>query len=77
MHWIITGFQFYNNHRTGEPYPIKALWISSMNPVNSHPNSNNIKELLLRMEFTVVVDLFMSATAEYADIVLPGCTLFE
>lgn len=73
----VPSYQFYENHLTGKPYPIKALWVSSHNPANSHPNSNNFKKLMLSMEFTVVVDLFMSATAELADIVLPGCTTYE
>lgn len=73
----VTSSQFYENHLTGKPYPIKALWVSTHNPANSHPNRNNFKELMLSMDFNVVVDLFISATAEYADIVLPGCTAFE
>ena len=77
VHKQIYGYQFFHNHRTGKPYPIKALWVSAQNPANSHPNRNNTKELLSHMEFIAVIDLFMSATAEYADIVLPGCTLFE
>ncbi len=77
MYKRISSFQFYENHRTGKPYPIKALWVSSHNPANSHPNRNNFIELMRSMEIIVVVDLFMTATAEYADIVLPGCTNFE
>lgn len=69
--------KFYENQLTGKPHPIKALWLSAQNPANSHQNRNNIIEILSRMEFTVVVELFMSATAEYADMVLPGCTTFE
>lgn len=77
MYKEIPSFQFYDNHLTVKPYPIKAFWGSSSNPANSHPNSNNIRKLLSSMEFIVVVDLFMSATADLADIVLPGCTSFE
>jgi anaerobic selenocysteine-containing dehydrogenase len=73
----LTSFQFYNSHLTGKPYPIKAFWVSSHNPANSHPNRNNMQQLLSNMEFIVVSELFMSTTAEYADIVLPGSTTFE
>jgi anaerobic selenocysteine-containing dehydrogenase len=63
---------------TGEPYPIKALWLARHNLVNQMPNANKmIRELFPRLEFIVVVDMFMSATAEYADIVLPVCTYLE
>jgi anaerobic dimethyl sulfoxide reductase subunit A len=73
----LTSNEFYHNHRTGKPYPIKAFWVSSHNPANSHANRNNFLELMRSMELVVVVDLIMSATAEYADIVLPGCTSYE
>lgn len=72
-----TTFQFYNCNLTGKPYPIKAFWASGQNPANSHANRNKILELLKSMEFIVASELFMTATAEYADIVLPVCTLFE
>jgi anaerobic selenocysteine-containing dehydrogenase len=63
---------------TGKPYPIKALWLARHNLVNQMPNANKmIKELFPRLEFIVVVDMFMSASAEYADIILPVCTYLE
>lgn len=63
---------------TGEPYPIKALWLARHNLVNQMPNANKmIKELFPNLEFIVVVDMFMNASAEYADIVLPVCTYLE
>ena len=69
--------QFIETVLTEDPYPIKAMWISHHNPANQEPDRNKFKECMSRMEFTVVVDLFMTPTAEYADVVLPACTTFE
>jgi len=63
---------------TGEPYPIKALWIGRHSTLNQGPNYNKfIKELIPRLEFIVVADLFMTASAQYADVLLPVCSHFE
>jgi len=62
---------------TEKPYPIKAMWVSSHNPANSQADHNKFKEVMARLELIVVTELFMSATAEQADIVLPGSTPFE
>lgn len=61
-----------------DPFPLKALWIGGANMLNQCPNSNKmVNEVLERLEFNVVVDLFLTSTAQYADIVLPGTTFYE
>jgi len=61
-----------------DPYPLRGLWIAGANLLNQSPNAHRIfKEILPRLELIVVVDLFMTLTAEYADIVLPVCSSFE
>lgn len=68
----------YNAIVDGDPYPIKALWIAKHNFVNQLPDTRRIvNELFPKLEFIVVADLFMNASAHYADIVLPVCTYFE
>jgi assimilatory nitrate reductase catalytic subunit len=42
------------------------------NPMVSHPDGNYAREALERLEFLCVIDFFMSETARYADVVLPG-----
>ena len=61
----------------GKPYPIKALIVSGGNPALSMPDSKAWSEALKRLEFTVVIDLFMTETARYAHIVLPACSFLE
>jgi assimilatory nitrate reductase catalytic subunit len=42
------------------------------NPMVSHPDTNFVRETLENLEFLCVIDFFMSETARYADVVLPG-----
>ncbi len=58
--------------------PIKALFVYNSNPLAISTNTNLIKKGLLREDlFTVVVDPFITDTADYADILLPAATFFE
>ena len=57
---------------TGKPYPIKAMIIDGTNPVLTWPNSSRVVEALKKVEFLVVMDLFMTPTAELAHLVLPA-----
>ena len=61
----------------GKPHPIKALIVVAGNPAISMPDSRKWKEAMENLNFLVVMDLFMTETAELADIVLPACTCFE
>jgi anaerobic selenocysteine-containing dehydrogenase len=62
---------------TGKPYPIRATIVSGANPMIQTENVARLREALKKLDFLVVRDLFMSATAEQADIVLPGATFLE
>ncbi len=62
---------------TGEPYPVKAMVVFGSNPLLTWPNSKLVKEALLKLDFLVVVDLFMTPTAELADYVLPAASWLE
>jgi anaerobic selenocysteine-containing dehydrogenase len=58
--------------------PVMALYVFGANPATSSPNAGKIVEGLKRDDlFTVVHELFMTDTAEYADIVLPATSQLE
>jgi anaerobic selenocysteine-containing dehydrogenase len=58
--------------------PIRALYVFNANPATSSPNAGRIVEGLRRDDlFTVVHDLFLTDTADYADIVLPATSQLE
>ncbi len=62
---------------TGKPYPLKALYIQGSNPLVQMADHNRIKRLFLKMDFISVTDLFLTETAQIADIVLPAATWLE
>jgi predicted molibdopterin-dependent oxidoreductase YjgC len=56
---------------------IKGIFIMAENPAMSDPDLNHAREALRRVEFLVVSDVFMTETAELADVILPGVTIAE
>ncbi len=58
--------------------PVKSLFVFAANPAASSPNTGKIIMGLQREDlFTVVHELFMTDTADYADIVLPATSQLE
>ncbi len=62
---------------TGRPYPVKAMIIVGANPVLTFPNAQKTERALRELDFLVVMDLFITETAELADLVLPAVTFLE
>src|SRR5579883_414465 len=58
--------------------PIRSLYVFGANPAASAPNAGRVVEGLRRADlFTVVHKLFLTDTADYADIVLPATSQLE
>ncbi len=51
---------------------IKAIYIMGENPMLSDPDILHVAQALKKLDFLVVQDIFLTETAEFADIVLPG-----
>jgi anaerobic selenocysteine-containing dehydrogenase len=63
---------------TGDPYPVKGMWIQTSNPIaNTGLDPHKWHEALKKLDFVAVVDLFMTPTAMLADIVLPAASFLE
>lgn len=63
---------------TGKPYPIKGMWIQTCNPLAGiGMDPKRWQEALKKLDFVVGVDLFMTPTMEYCDVVLPSATFLE
>ncbi len=56
---------------------IKGLYIFGEDPVVSDPDTHHIIKALESLEFFVVQELFMTKTAQYADVILPGVSYAE
>jgi anaerobic selenocysteine-containing dehydrogenase len=57
--------------REGRPYPVKAFLVFGNNTLTTYANSKLVYESLMKLDFMLCADLFMTPTAELADIVLP------
>jgi formate dehydrogenase alpha subunit len=56
---------------------LKGMYIFGENPALSDPNMTHSVKAFNALEFLVVQDIFMTETAELADVVLPGTTFAE
>ena len=56
---------------------IKAMYIMGENPMVSDPDLKHARAAFKKLELLVVQDIFMTETAELADVVLPGVTFAE
>jgi formate dehydrogenase major subunit len=56
---------------------IKGMYMLGENPFLSDPNINKVRKALSSLEFLVVQDIFLTETAEFADVVLPATSALE
>ena len=56
---------------------IKALYIMGENPMVSDPDLKHVEESLKKLDFLVVQDIFLTETAQLADVVLPAASFAE
>jgi len=56
---------------------IKGLYICGEDPIVTDPDTEHIKRALESLDFFVVQELFMTETAKYADVILPGRSYAE
>ena len=56
---------------------VKALYIMGENPVLSDPDINHVRKSLEKLDLLVVQDIFMTETAEFADVVFPASSFAE
>lgn len=62
---------------TGEPYPVRALYVSGVNIVSTYPGTQDTLEALRSLDFLCVAAHDMTPTAELADLVLPKTVTLE
>ncbi len=62
---------------TDHPERFRAMLIEAANPAHSLADSPRFREAMERLEFSVVIDVALTETAQLADYVLPASTQFE
>lgn len=70
----VSAYELFGKILDGD---IKAMMILGSNPVVSSPNNARVAEALAKLDLLVVVDLFETETAAYADWLLPGTSFLE
>ena len=56
---------------------LKGLYIMGENPMVSDPNIDHVRAGLMKLNFLMVQDIFMTPTAELAHVVLPAASFAE
>lgn len=56
---------------------IKGMYVMGENPVLSDPNMDHTRKAFEALDFLIVQDIFMTETAELADVVLPAASFAE
>lgn len=59
------------------PYPLKMVVVQAGNPVVTMADSNRANAAFAKLDFLVVIDMFMTKTAQLADVILPASSCFE
>ena len=73
----IQAYDVFQSILTGKPYPVKAMVAFGGNIVTANSHSLAAREALRKLDFFVQSELFMTPSAELADIVLPAATFYE
>jgi formate dehydrogenase major subunit len=56
---------------------IRGMFMMGENPFLSDPNTNKVRKALAHLEFLAVQDIFLTETAEFADVILPASAFLE
>jgi formate dehydrogenase major subunit len=56
---------------------VRGMYMLGENPFLSDPNINKVRKALANLEFLAVQDIFLTETAEFADVVLPATSFLE
>jgi formate dehydrogenase alpha subunit len=60
-----------------ETSPVRGMYIMGENPIISDPDVSHAEAWFRELEFLAVHDLFLTETARYADVILPGSSFAE
>lgn len=74
---FVTGEDFYTAALEGRPYRVRGLVSFGSNLLMAHGDSARGRDALRALDFHVHLDMFMTPTAEQADVVLPVTGAFE
>ncbi|WP_166417275.1 formate dehydrogenase subunit alpha [Cochlodiniinecator piscidefendens] len=56
---------------------IKGMYIQGENPAMSDPDADHARDAFAKLDLMIVQDIFLTETANFADIILPASALYE
>jgi len=62
---------------TGKPYPVKGWFVYATNLLNALPNENETIAAIKNLDLMVVIDIYPSEIAGWADVILPESVYLE
>ena len=71
------GVSAYEMFELMQDKTIRGLYLLCSNPAVSAPNQNFVRAALKNLDFMVCADIYLSESAEFADVVLPSVTWSE
>ena len=66
------GMWWYRAVLNNDPYPARAMFLAGGNPMLTFPAGRLQQQTLQSLDFLAVFDLFMTSTAQRADLVFPA-----
>jgi anaerobic selenocysteine-containing dehydrogenase len=77
LYTLLEPMDFCSAVEESKPFPVKAAWFMIDNFAQQMSDRNRVIAAMKQLEFVVVSDYNLSATADLADVILPACTYFE
>jgi len=77
IHFAEVADAIFKGRAGGYPADIKMALVVTNNPINQYPNSGRLARAFEQLEFVAAVEQVMTATARWADIILPTGTYME
>jgi anaerobic selenocysteine-containing dehydrogenase len=74
---VLEPMNFCDAVLSNDPYPVRAAWFMIDNFAQQMSDRNKVVKAMQALDFCVVSDYVLSATADIADLVLPACTYLE
>ncbi|WP_100404651.1 assimilatory nitrate reductase catalytic subunit NasC [Bacillus solitudinis] len=70
----VSAYEMMEKVSEGE---IRGMVLMASNPIVSNPNATFVKNALEKLDFLVTIDMFVSETAQLADLILPTSSYLE
>ena len=70
-------YRLWNSVLGGEKFPVHAIIAPGSQSIASTRGTKRIQEALKKLEFFVILDVARTSDMDYADVVVPVCTMYE